>query len=127
MRNIHLCAAAEGVSFARFLNVDMAQYYELVNAAAGGSAMFRARAPSMMNRTHPSPSVSVVNGKDGIGIGAETRSLGDAVAELSRVVAAAREVECPLHLGNAALNILFSGVRRGLDAEPDASVCRVWE
>lgn len=119
LRNIHLCAAAEAISFARSLDVDMAQFYELVNAAAGGSAMFRTRGLEMIGSSLKN-GTSNANGVDG-------RTLKQAVEEMTAVVDAARSVNCPLHLGSATLNLLYSAQRRGWGERRDASVIRAWE
>lgn len=97
MRSIHLVAAAEAIAFARHLQVDFTQFYDLVSNAAGASALFNERAWEMYS-----------------GTGAvEGQSLNEAIAKLETVVQKARDLYIPLHLGNAALNVLSLARRRG--------------
>lgn len=114
LRNIHLCAAAEAVAFARRLNVDMAQFYELVNAAAGGSSMFKIKG------------VEMIEGIKKAGLPVD-RTLNDATNELSAVVQEARNLDCPLYLGAAALGILHQANHSGWGKDSDSSVIEVWE
>lgn len=120
LRNIHLCAAAEAIAFAKFLDVDMGQYVELVNAAAGGSAVFREKGPAMID-TSTNTNVNGYTEKT------KTRTLDDAVEELSSVVQTARDLECPLHLGNAALSVMLGGKRRGFGGQREEGVVRMWD
>ncbi|KAK2829887.1 hypothetical protein FQN49_007161 [Arthroderma sp. PD_2] len=114
LRNIHLCAAAEAVAFARYLNADMAQFYELVNAAAGGSLMFKSKGSEM------------IDGVKQAGVQVD-RTLSEAASELSAVVQEARNLNCPMYLGAAALGILHQAKQSGWGKDSDASVIRVWE
>ncbi|EFQ99589.1 2-hydroxy-3-oxopropionate reductase [Nannizzia gypsea CBS 118893] len=114
LRHIHLCAAAEAIAFARFLSLDMAQFYELVNAAAGGSFIFKSKAMEMINSANQAGTSAV-------------KILNEAVDELSDVVQEARNVDCPLHLGAAALGILHQAKFRGWGKDSDSSVIRLWE
>jgi 3-hydroxyisobutyrate dehydrogenase len=122
LRHIHLCAAAEAISFARYLNVDLAQYYELVDAAAGGSAMFRNRGPEMMGLVGGQGLPDGVNGGS-----SSSKTVAEAAKELSVVLQKARDINCPLHLGSAALSILLSAKRKGLGESSDANVIKMWE
>ncbi|KAF3483768.1 3-hydroxyisobutyrate dehydrogenase [Arthroderma uncinatum] len=114
LRNIHLCAAAEAVAFARYLKVDMDQFYELVNAAAGGSSMFKSKGAEM------------IGGVKQAGVQVD-RSLSEAISELSAVVQEARDLNCPMYLGAAALGILHQAKQSGWGKCSDASVIKVWE
>lgn len=96
-RGIILVSAAEAISFARHLNVDFDQFYDLVTNAAGGSSLFNERARELYS-----------------GVGApDGRSLDEAIDKLKPVVQKARDLNIPLHLGNAALNVLLTARRRG--------------
>lgn len=109
MRSIHLVAAAEAIAFARHLQVDFAQFYDLVSNAAGASVLFNERAWEMYS---------------GTGV-TESRSLDDAIARLEAVAQKARDLYIPLHLGNAALNVLSLARRRG-DGAASTGVMRVF-
>ncbi|KLJ07638.1 hypothetical protein EMPG_16893 [Blastomyces silverae] len=67
----------------------------------------------------------LTGGVDGGASGKKT--VNEAIAELAAVVQAARDVNCPLHLGNAALNMLYVARRQGLGEETDSHVLRVYE
>ncbi|EQL35309.1 3-hydroxyisobutyrate dehydrogenase, variant 2 [Blastomyces dermatitidis ATCC 26199] len=117
LTNIHLVAAAEAISFARLLKVDLPLVYDVVNAAAGASKIFKLRGAEMMS--------GLTGGVDGDG--GKRKTINEAIAELAAVVQGARDVNCPLHLGNAALNILYVARKQGLGEEADSHVLRVYE
>ena len=109
MLGINLCGAAEAVAFARYLGVDMTQFYTLVTDAAGASRVFNTEGRRMIDGT--------------IGTG---RTLDQAVEELEGVVQKARDLNCPLHLGNAALSLLMLAKRAGHGGEGQWSVVKVF-
>jgi hypothetical protein len=49
LNGIHLCAAAEGISFAKHLGVPLPQYYELCVEAAGGSTQYKEQGIKMID------------------------------------------------------------------------------
>ena len=57
----------------------------------------------------------------------QQKSISGSVASISEVVQAAREVECPLYLGNTALSLLLSIERRGLGEYVDDKVIKFWD
>lgn len=106
------------MSFAKSLDVYIPQFYTLVNAAAGASTMFKTRGAEM---------IAGVGGEKKNGTeGEKGRSLDDAISELAGVVQSARDLNCPLHLGNGALNLLLSVKGLGLGGEGDSSVIRAY-
>jgi 3-hydroxyisobutyrate dehydrogenase len=113
LTNVHVCAAAEAVAFAKHLKVDLAQFFELVNNAAGGSRMFESRAADMISGLRE-------DAKAG-------RTVHNAAQELSLVVQEARKVECPVYLASEALNVFMLARRKGLGGAADSNVLRVWE
>ncbi|OAX81557.1 hypothetical protein ACJ72_04101 [Emergomyces africanus] len=115
LTNIHLVAAAETISFARLLKVDLQQVYAVINAAAGASKMFEIRGPEMMAELK------------GEFDSRSTKSVNEAAAELAAAVQAARDLCCPLHLGNAALNMLYLAKKQGLGEKTDSHILRVYE
>lgn len=118
LTNIHLCAAAEAISFAQHLNVDMAQYQKLVNAAAGSSAMFRMKAMEMVG----------VNSSDTKnGAYASSRTIDETVRDMVDVIQEARNVNCPVHLASEALNLLLMAKRKGLGEKSDSHIIRVYK
>lgn len=96
-RGIILVSAAEAISFACHLRVDFDQFFDLVTNAAGGSSLFNERAREMYS---------------GNGV-TDGQSLDEVIAKLKTVVQKARDLNIPLHLGNAALNVLLLARRRG--------------
>ncbi|KAJ5558225.1 Dehydrogenase multihelical [Penicillium sp. DV-2018c] len=109
MEVTNLVGAAEAVAFARFLNVDLKQFYELVSDAAGSSRQFMTKGLEM------------IEGR------AEGETVEAAVSRLEKAVQKARDLHCPLNLGNAALNVLYMAKRSGLGAEGSASVIKAFE
>ncbi|KAE8315504.1 NAD binding domain of 6-phosphogluconate dehydrogenase-domain-containing protein [Aspergillus transmontanensis] len=114
MQGVNLVAAAEAVAFARYLKVDLAQFYDLVSAAAGASKVFITKGLEM------------IKGQIGEEAPAGSQTVDEAISRLEKVVQQARDLHCPLHLGNAALNVLFTARRAGLGAEGATSVIKVF-
>ncbi|KAJ5339514.1 hypothetical protein N7452_006242 [Penicillium brevicompactum] len=110
MEVTNLVAAAEAVAFARYLNVDLKQFYTLVGDAAGASRQFMTKGLEM------------IEGQ--IGVGSET--LDAATARLEGAVQKARDLHCPLNLGNCALNVLYLAKKSGLGAEGSSSVVKTF-
>ncbi|CAG7919621.1 unnamed protein product [Penicillium olsonii] len=110
MEITNLVAAAEAIAFARYLNVDLKQFFTLVSDAAGASRQFMTKGLEM------------IEGQIG---GSET--LDAAAARLEKAVQKARDLHCPLHLGNAALGVLYLAKKSGLGGEGSASVVKTFE
>jgi 3-hydroxyisobutyrate dehydrogenase len=108
MEVTNLVAAAEAIAFAQYLDVDMEQFFTLVSDAAGASRQF------------------VLKGREMIEGRAGGEALDAAAARLEKAVQRARDLHCPLHLGNAALSVLFLAKRSGLGAEGSASVVKAF-
>ncbi|KAL4913307.1 NAD binding domain of 6-phosphogluconate dehydrogenase-domain-containing protein [Aspergillus aurantiobrunneus] len=114
MRGVNLVAAAEAVSFARYLNVDLAQFHGLVSQAAGASKIFIQQGLEM------------IEGRIGDKAPAGSATVDQVAARLEAVVQKARDVHCPLHLGNAALNALFMAQKHGSGGQSSTSVIQVY-
>ncbi|KAE8350842.1 NAD binding domain of 6-phosphogluconate dehydrogenase-domain-containing protein [Aspergillus coremiiformis] len=114
MLGVNLVAAAEAVAFARFLAVDLAQFYDLVSAAAGASKVFNTKGLEM------------IQGRIAEKAPRGSQTLDEAISRLETVVLKARDLHCPLHLGSAALNVLLTAKRAGLGAEGATSVIKVF-
>lgn len=112
MELTNLVAAAEATAFARYLNVDLKQFFTLVSDAAGSSRQFVTKGLEM------------IEGRIGKVSGAET--INEAILRLEKAVQKARDLHCPLHLGNAAINTLFLAKQAGLGAESSSSVIKVF-
>ena len=114
MRGVNLVAAAEAVAFARHLSVDLGQFHGLVREAAGASRVFITQGLEM------------IEGRIGDRVPAGSQTLDEAVARLETVVQRARDLHCPLHLGNAALTALLTARRAGFGGEASTSVIKAW-
>lgn len=112
MELTNLVAAAEAIAFARYLNVDLKQFFTLVSDAAGSSRQFVTKGLEM------------IEGRLGESSGSAT--IGDAISRLEKAVQRARDLHCPLYLGNSALNVLFLAKRHGLEKESSSSVIKVF-
>ncbi|OQE31278.1 hypothetical protein PENSTE_c001G04692 [Penicillium steckii] len=110
MEVTNLVAAAEAISFARYLKVDLKQFFTLVSDAAGASRQFMTKGLEMIEGN----------------IGKNNETINDAISRLEKGVQRARDLHCPLHLGNAALNVLFMAKRAGLGAEGSTSVIKAF-
>ena len=120
IKGIHLCAAAESIAFADHLGLNLSQFAEIVNSAAGGSWMFRDRSPRMIakHRKQEKTEWLMCDRLD---------TIRSTVDSMSAVIQAARDVDCPLYLGNVALNILLTMKHRGWDECTDESVVKFWD
>lgn len=114
MRCVNLVAAAEAVSFARHLKVDLPQFYGLVSQAAGASKIFNQQGLEM------------IEGRIGEKAPAGSPTVDQVAAKLNVVVQKARDLHCPLHLGNAALGVLFMAQSHGSGGQSSTSVARVY-
>ncbi|KAJ5587582.1 uncharacterized protein N7459_003347 [Penicillium hispanicum] len=112
MEVTNLVAAAEAIAFARYLNVDLQQFFTLVSDAAGASKQFMTKGLEM------------IEGRIGQTDGPET--LNAAIARLEKAAQKARDLHCPLHLGNAAMSVLLLAKKAGLGTEGSASVVKVF-
>ncbi|CRG91175.1 3-hydroxyisobutyrate dehydrogenase [Talaromyces islandicus] len=115
MKYTNIVSAAEAVAFARHLNVDMTQFYDLVINAAGGSNMFNTLGATMIK--------GIPKGQ----APAETLTIDTIIKELSDIVQEARDLYIPLNLATTALNQYVGAQRRGWGGEAATSVIRVWE
>ncbi|MCJ1478985.1 hypothetical protein MMC13_007669 [Lambiella insularis] len=120
LASIHLCAAAEAIAFVEHLGLEQAQFSDVVNAAAGGSWMFRERGPGMIAKRE-------ARGKGSSVPKEQQRSIESWIESLSAVVQAARDVNCPLYLGNEVLNLLLVMKRKGWGECADCSIVKFWD
>ncbi|CAG7942558.1 unnamed protein product [Penicillium salamii] len=109
MEITNLVAAAEAIAFARYLNVDLKQFFTLVSDAAGASRQFMTKGLEM------------IEGQIG---GSET--LDAATARLEKAVQKGRDLHCPLNLGNSALSVLYLAKKAGFGTEGSASVVKTF-
>lgn len=112
MQVTNLVGAAEAIAFAKYLKVDLKQFFTLVSDAAGASRAFMTLG------------LEIIEGR--IGEYAASETVSGASARLEKAVQTARDLHCPLHLGNAAMNVLFMAKRAGFGAEGSTSVIKVY-
>jgi 3-hydroxyisobutyrate dehydrogenase-like beta-hydroxyacid dehydrogenase len=93
LQGIHLCAAAECLGFAHKVGLDLDQVLDLCMNAAGGSAMLEAHGQAMIQALNGTTSTK---GKE----------LSTVFEGLRSAVDEAAGLKAPLHLGNAALNVM---------------------
>ncbi|KAJ5489201.1 hypothetical protein N7539_004091 [Penicillium diatomitis] len=110
MQLTNLVAAAEAIAFAKYLKVDLKQFYTLVSDAAGSSRQFMTLGLEM------------IEGK----VGKNSESVDQAINRLQKAVQKARDLHCPLHLGNATMNVLLMAKRAGLGADGSTSVVKMF-
>lgn len=122
----NIAAAAEAIAFAHHMRVDLRQFYTLVNDAAGASYMFKTRGAEMIDYLLQKETGQTEKEKDTGDAPVGSMRIDDAVAGLSAIVQAARDLNCPLHLGSEALNVFLLAQRRGWGSKGVTSVLRVW-
>ncbi|KAJ6119893.1 hypothetical protein N7523_004173 [Penicillium sp. IBT 18751x] len=110
MQITNLVAAAEAIAFARHLKVDLKQFFTLVSDAAGSSRQFMTMGLEM------------IEGR----VGQNSETINDVIIRLEKAVQKARDLHCPLHLGNAAMSVLFMAKKAGYGAEGSTSVIKVF-
>lgn len=110
MELTNLVSAVEGIAFARYLKLDLKQYFTLVSTAAGGSRQFLTKG------------LEIIEG----GVGKNTETISQAIARLEKAVQKARDLHCPLNLGSAALNMLYLAKQAGFGEEGSTSVINVF-
>lgn len=111
MELTNLVAAAEAIAFAHYLKVDLKQFFTLVSDAAGASRQFMTKGLEMIEGH----------------IGQNSETVNDVITRLEKAVQKARDLHCPLHLGNAAMNVLLMAKKTGSGAEGSTSVIKVFE
>lgn len=115
MKYTNIVATAEAVAFARYLDADLTQFYELVIEAAGASKVFKTLGATMIK--------GVAKGEAPAG----SLTVDKVIKELSDIVQEARDLFIPLNLATTALNQYIVAQRRGWGAEDATSVIRVWD
>lgn len=117
LKGIHLCSAAEALSFARTCGLDLDQVFDLCINAAGGSAMLRSVGPDIMK---------LYCGQD---LATDTEGLGALAQETQAAIEEGRRLKVPLYLGSQALNIMRLALQHAsasVEKVPKAIVAKVW-
>jgi 3-hydroxyisobutyrate dehydrogenase len=108
LAGVHIAAAAEAVTFAAKLGLDLRRVYEVITASAGNSWMFENRVPHILDADYIAQSAVDIFTKD-LGI-------------LS--VMGQRE-KFPLTLASAALQMFIATAAVGMGRDDDSSVARL--
>ncbi|KAI1171000.1 NAD binding domain of 6-phosphogluconate dehydrogenase-domain-containing protein [Nemania sp. FL0916] len=121
LRGVYLCGTAESLAFARRCGLDLDQVHDLCTNAAGGSSMFEAVGPELIDLFRGKQTVSAGGG------GGE--SLQDVARQLQEAVTEAQRLKMPLYLGTAASNLIRLALQDGETPSqplPRAAIARVW-
>ncbi|OCL07470.1 2-hydroxy-3-oxopropionate reductase [Glonium stellatum] len=113
---IHLCAAAESISFAKHVGLPLDQLYELAVDAAGGSIMFQECGKQM---------IEDLKGGESTLVASTGRRLDSIVQDMLAAVEEAQKTKCPMYLASGSLSLLLMARRGGREASA-ASVIDVW-
>jgi 3-hydroxyisobutyrate dehydrogenase len=114
MKFTNICAAVEAIAFAKYLRVDMDQFYDLVTGAAGNSHIFTAIGAKMI----PTPELEEHM--------ADMPRIDEIVQQFTPIIQLARDLHCPLSLGTEALNQFLFAQRRGLGSEKCTRLLSLW-
>ena len=106
LKAIHLTAAMEALALTVQLGLEGWQFITLVNEAAGASWEFRNYTATFQSRPPDQDPP-------------EPETLASYMDSLTEAVVTARELNCPLFLGNATLEVLTSVKRRGVTLAHD--------
>ena len=110
LAGVHICAAAEALSFAAKAGLDTKQFYDIVNGAAGASWMFTDRGQRMLSTDDEAKS-----------------ALDIFVKDLDIVYSEAKSIKTPVPVALAALQQFISGQSLGLGKKDDSQVVKVYE
>ncbi|KAL1878954.1 hypothetical protein Plec18167_004249 [Paecilomyces lecythidis] len=105
LRGIHLCAAAEAITFGHYVGLDLEQVLEICVNAAGGSRMLRQEGQSIVDTLNSRSASNSSNSPNSqVVLHQIARQLQDAVDE-------AQTLKMPLFLGAQSLNLIHRSLR----------------
>ncbi len=120
LKGIHLASAAESLSFAHAVGLDLDQVLDLCNNAAGGSKILENHGPAIVKALREGTARQRWDAAEGgVTLQGFSEKLGAAVAEAQRL-------KVPLYLGNQALSIITQALRSGSTSWAAGSVVKVW-
>lgn len=117
LRGIYLCGTAESLAFAKRCQLDLDQVYDLCINAAGGSKVFGAVGPEI---------IELLRGKQTT-TGAGGESLQDVAERLQGAVVEAQRLKMPLYLGAEASNLIRLALRNAAQPSPRARIASIWD
>ncbi|KAL3462052.1 NAD binding domain of 6-phosphogluconate dehydrogenase-domain-containing protein [Aspergillus heterothallicus] len=115
LRIILLFGVAESVALVHALGLDIDIFYRLATAASGTSRVLE---------KHARPMYAFLN-EDRIPT-ADEETVDDLIKDLDGILAEAKAVDCPLHMGSMIMNLLLSVKMQGLGDAGVASVVCLW-
>lgn len=110
LAGIHIASAAEAMAFSARLGLDTRSVFETLKNAAAWSWMFENRVPQMLDADWTAHSALAIFVKD----------LGMVLDEAKRLMSYAP-------IASAAHTLYLAGAARGISAQADAGVVRLWE
>ncbi|KAI0894311.1 oxidoreductase [Annulohypoxylon nitens] len=116
LKGIHLCAAAEALTFAHHVGLDLDQVLSLCVEAAGGSRMLATVGETMI-KVLREEDLTVATNQGVEELHAIEQGLRDAVDE-------AQKLKIPVFLGSQALNLIRLADRSGIAVA--ASIVKLW-
>jgi 3-hydroxyisobutyrate dehydrogenase-like beta-hydroxyacid dehydrogenase len=123
LKGILLCSAAESLSFAHHLGLDLDQVLDLCVDAAGSSAVLKKFGPTLIKGLRAKGESRKWTAGDG------EPHLGEFAERLQTVMEEAQKIKAPLFLGNQALNILSQVLRYsapGVAGVSVGAVVNIW-
>lgn len=107
LKGILVCSAAESLSFAHAVGLDLDQVLDLCINAAGGSTVLRENGPELIAGLREGDKYETR------AVGELDTTINEYAERLHTVMEEAQRIKAPLFLGNQALNILRLGLRDG--------------
>ncbi|GAB1319152.1 3-hydroxyisobutyrate mitochondrial [Madurella fahalii] len=120
LRGIILCSAAESLSFAHAVGLDLDQVFELCINAAGASTVLKEFGPKLIDALRAGSASKTWAATEG-----ET-CLKDFAEKLQTAMEEAQRIKVPLFLGNQALNILRQALQYGSVRLSVGAVVNIW-
>lgn len=109
LAGVHIAAMGEALAFAKRMDLDLAQVFEVITSSAGNSWMFENRAPHVLTGDYrPTSAVDIF------------------VKDLGIVSDIGRAAKFPLPIAGAALQMFLMASAAGMGADDDSSVVRVY-
>lgn len=115
-----LCSAAESLSFASAVGLDLDQVFDLCINAAGASTMLRQHGPSLMDALRAGAASREWAAKE------NEVSLQDVAERLHNVMEEARRIRVPLYLGHQAGELLRQVLRSGPSSPAIGALVNAW-
>ncbi|KAL2262965.1 hypothetical protein VTK26DRAFT_8822 [Humicola hyalothermophila] len=117
---ILLCSAAESLSFANFVGLDLDQVFDLCINAAGASTMLQQYGPALMDALRAGAASKEWTAKD------STPSVQDLAERLHVILDEARRIKAPVYLGYQASELFRQALKFGTPSLAIGALVNVW-